>query len=142
MISTSDGTDFHAESVTQAIRSQEAVLVPVINLKNKGGISDLKCSLGQNEHWDIVEHTVGAISITIPSDFGSVVDSFELLNGKILNITSSKERVQLGVDYHGNTIVAQSVMLSNIALSSSISTRLFVFANSPNVRETVQRNLQ
>ena len=139
---TSDGTGFHAESVAQAIRSQEAVLVAVINLKNKGGISDLACTLGQNEHWKIVGHTVAAISVTIPTDFGTVLDSFEVLNGKILNITSSMERVELGVDYYGNAMVTHSVTLSNIELSSSISTRLFVFANSQSVRETVKRNLQ
>ena len=142
MIDTSDGNGFHAESAVQAIRSPEVVLVPIINLKNKGGISDLACSLGQNEHWDIVDHTVATISVNIPTDFGSVVDSFQILNGKIHNITSNMETVKLGVDYHGNAMVTQSVKLSNVALSSDTSTRLFVFANSPNVRATVQGNLQ
>ena len=142
MIITSDGTGFHAESVAQTIRSREAVLVAVINLKNKGGISDVACSIGENEHWDIVDHTVSSISVVIPTDFGSVVDSFEVLNGKIVNITMSTERVELGVDYYGNTMVTDSVKLSNVALSSSISTRLFVFANSRSVRKNVTRNLQ
>ena len=146
MVSSSDGNNADAHSITQAIRSREAILVTVINLKNDGGINDLQCEVGKNMHWSISDHTVDKIDITVPNDFGSVVDKFELRNGQISDISSSmyvyNESISLGVDYHGNALVGATATLSSIDLSSKKSTRLFVMANSPDVRKTIQNNLK
>ena len=144
MVKNSDGDNgsYHVKSLSQAIRSRNAIIVPVINLKNEGEISDLKCEAGANEHWTIDDHGVDSIAIGIPSDFGDIVDSFEVRDGKIYEISNIKnETVSLGTDYHGNELMGGSTTLKNIALSSSMSTRLFVLANNKNVRKDVQNNL-
>ena len=46
MVTSSDGDGVHAESIVQGIRSSEAILVPVINLKNDGGYNDEGCAVG------------------------------------------------------------------------------------------------
>lgn len=145
MVVTSDGSNSHSHSVAQAIRSPNAIIVPVINLKNDGGISDPGCAIGENLHWKIDHHTVSSIVITITSDFGSVLDTFEVRNGAIYNVSDfsiSYSTKVLGVSYYGNKLVGGSVSLSNVALSSSMSTRLFVLANTAEVRGNIQNNLK
>ena len=145
MVITSDGNInyFHAHSVVQAIRSQEAIIVTVINLKNDGGISDTKCEVGENIHWKISDHTVSNIVVTIPSDFGSVADSIEVRNGAIYSIPSmAYKQLTLGIDYHGNELIGGSLSIANIAMSSELSTRMFVLANTKFVRQDIQNNLK
>ena len=141
MYISSDGTDFHTHSLTQAIRSQEAIIVPVINIKNEGGISDIGCGLGENLHWKLNPHTVDSIVVTIPTDFGSVVDTFEVQNGAIINVQFELKQVSLGKDYHGRELLTTTASLSAVAMSTELSTRLFVLANSANVRSDVQKKL-
>ena len=145
MVTSSDGdsSSYHAKSISQAIRSRNAIIVPVINLKNDGPISDLKCELGENEHWKIEDHGIESLVIKIPSDFGNVVDSFEVRNGQIYEIPKLLQRpLSLGTDFHGNELLGSMVTIQHIALSSSQSTRLFVLANSASVRKDVQKNLK
>ena len=141
MFTTSDGTGFHTQSITQTIRSQTAIIVPVINVKNDGGMSDVECGLGQNLHWKLNPHTVDAITVTIPSDFGSVVDKFEVQNGKILDVNAEFEQVVLGKDRYGESVLGSAVQLSGIHMTTDLSTRLFVLANSPSVRSDIQKKL-
>lgn len=147
MVETSDGDDWGTESLTQAIRSSSAILVPVINVKNDGGYNDAECEIGINEHWDLNPHSVDSITVTIPHDFGSVVDMFELQNGAILNISSSSSvtvvSTRLGVGVYGKEgLPSQSVSLSHVHMDQSLSTRLFVFANSDAVRQDIQNKLK
>lgn len=143
MLVNSDGLHTDAESVAQAIRSPEAILVPVINLKNDGGYNDEECAIGINEHWKFNPHTVKSVVVNVPPDFGPVVDMFEVQNGAVLNITGMAEisRTYLGRDYYGRSLKAQQVSLSNVKMSSKLMTRLFVLANSAAVRQTVIHNL-
>ena len=137
MVTSSDGDGVHAESIVQAIRSSEAILVPVINLKNDGGYNDEGCAVGLDLHWKFNDHTVDGITVTIPTDFGTVVDMFEVRNGAIYNITNTD--IQLVKDLHGGK--AQQVTISNVALSPKLATRLFVLSNTKQVRTDVQNNL-
>lgn len=141
MYISTDGTDFHAHSLTQVIRSQEAIIVPVINIKNDGGISDIGCGLGENLHWKLDPHTVDTIVVTIPTDFGKVVDTFEVRNGAIIKAQFDLEQVSLGKDYHGNELRTITASLSAVAMTPDLSTRLFVLANSADVRSDVQKKL-
>ena len=141
MFKSSDGTGFHTESITQTIRSQQAIIVPVINVKNDGGISDIKCGIGQNLHWKLDPHTVDSITVTVPTDFGSVVDKFEVQNGKILEVNADHEQTILGKDFNGEDMVANTVTLSGIHMTKDLAARLFVLANSPDVRTDVQKKL-
>ena len=126
MVISSDGNGVDAKSIVQAIRSSEAILVPVINLKNNGGYNDEGCAAGLNLHWKFNDHTVSVITVTVPTDFGTVVDMFEVKNGAIYNITNVDIWFkQLGKDHHGNSIKAQQVTISKVSLSPELATSLF-----------------
>ena len=141
MVTTSDG-DSHTESIAQAIRSRDAIIVTVIDVKNDGGISDLKCEAGVNEHWKISPHGIGEVNVGIPSDFGNVVDSFELLDGEISDIPNvSQEMVVMGTDYHGNQIMGSSFTIQHVSMKSSKPTRLYILASNKQVRKDIQNNL-
>ena len=143
MISSSDGTGFDADSIVQAIRSSEAIIVTIINVHNHGGYNDALCEIGKNEHWLIWDHRIDKVSTTIPTDFGKVVDMFEVQNGAIYNITNqvSFSKLELGTSVLGEVITGDQATFSNIQLSSELSTRLFVLANNLQVRKDVQSNL-
>ena len=143
MISSSDGSGFDADSIVQAIRSPEAIIVTIINVHNHGGYSDAQCEIGKNEHWLIWDHKMDTIRTTIPTDFGKVVDTFEVQNGAIYNITNlvSFTEVELGRNLLGEAILGDQVTFSDIKLSSELSTRLFVLANSLQVRKDIQSKL-
>ena len=83
------------------------------------------------------------IVVNIPSDFGVIADSFEVRNGKIYKIPKVTHNTPflMGTDYHGNKIMGSSTSIKNVALSSSISTRLFVLANNNEVQKDVQSKL-
>ena len=136
MVTSSDGDGVHAESIVQGIRSSEAILVPVINLKNDG-YNDEGCAVGLDLHWKFEDHKVDVITVTIPSDFGTVVDMFEVRNGAIYNMTNTD--IQLEKDLHGGE--AQQVTINKVALSPELATRLFVLSNTKQVRTDVQNNL-
>ena len=87
MVISSDGNGVDAKSIVQAICSSEAILVPLINLKNDGGYNDEGCAAGLNLHWKFNDHTLSVITVTVPTDFGTVVDMFEVQNGAIYNIS-------------------------------------------------------
>ncbi len=143
MVSSTDGLGWDSDSIVQAIRSSEAVIVTVINVHNHGGYNDVLCGIGRNEHWIIWNHTIAEIDVTIPNDFGNVVDIFEVLNGVIYNTTgqvSSSEAV-LGEDFYGDVITATKVTFSKVRVGPEISTRLFALANNPQVRKNIQANL-
>ena len=143
MISSSDGSGFDANSIVQAIRSPEAVIVMIINVHNHGGYNDALCEVGRNEHWIIWDHKIDTVSATIPTDFGKVVDTFEVQNGAILNVTSkvSFSVVDLGTNLLGEVIRGDQVTFSDVHVDSDLSTRLFVLANNMQVRKDVQDNL-
>ena len=143
MISSSDGSGFDADSIVQAIRSPEAIIVTIINVHNHGGYSDALCEIGRNEHWLIWDYRISQVSTIIPTDFGKVVDMFEVQNGAIYNITSqvSFSEVELGTNLLGEDITADQVTFSNVKVDSELSTRLFVLASNLQVRKNVQTNL-
>ena len=77
------------------------------------------------------------ITVTIPSDFGTVVDMFEVRNGAIYNMTNTD--ILFEKDLHGGK--AQQVTINKVALSPELATRLFVLSNTKQVRTDVQNSL-
>lgn len=104
MVHNSDGNtgSMHVHSIAQALRARTAILVPVINFKNDGGYSDALCEIGRNEHWEVSSHTVDSVVVTIPADFGSVVDKFEVRNGAIYDLldNSTENEVSRYLKHH------------------------------------------
>ena len=143
MVVTTDGDGWDTESLVQAIRSPSAILVPVINVKNDGGYNDEECAVGIDKHWKLNPHSVTKISVTVPHDFGNVVDMFEVRNGAIVNTTSvSMSTVHLGRNFYGEELVSGTVSLRNVKMDKTLSTRLFVLANSNAVRQDIQNRLK
>ena len=143
MVTNSDGDGWDAESLAQAIRSPEAIFVTVINLKNDGGYNDEGREIGLNLHWKMNPHTVDRVIVTVPTDFGSVIDKFEVRNGQIHNITSvSHSNVVVGKSYHGDNIEVQQVAIIGIHMSTDLATRLFVLASSTDVRKDISNRLK
>lgn len=122
-------------SMVQSIRSREAILVTVLGLHNHGGYSDIKCEAGENVHWLIWDHTIDVVEVKIPGDFGSVVDQFEVQNGKILNIQGEMVSSVNGTEL-------SSVKFTKVKTVRGLITRLFVLANTKDVRTEIQHNLQ
>ena len=127
MAKTSDGDDFDTNSIAQAIRSRDAILLVVIGLKNNGGYSDVKCEIGENVHWDIVEHGVQKVQVAFPNDWGPLVDVFEVQNGRIVPPPS---------------YTSSPFVMSNVVVHSSLITRLFVLASNKEVRQEIENNLK
>ena len=144
MINSSDGDQWETNSIVQVIRSRDAMIVPIIGLKNDGGYNDEECAIGVNLHWKIDVHTISEVNITVPPDFGDIVDLFEVQNGLILNISNPFKisRSHLGKDHKYGPIRMQNVILQNVTVSPDLITRLFVLANTMNVRTTVESNLK
>ena len=142
MISSSDGEQWEANSIVQAIRSHDAIIVPIIGLKNDGGYNDEECAIGVNLHWNIDTHTISQVNVTIPLDFGEIVDIFEVQNGVILNISNSFIISSALHDHRKGPIKIQNVIFQNVVVSADLITRLFVLANTINVRAVVENNLK
>lgn len=143
MVTTTDGGGWDTESLVQAIRAPSAILVPVINVKNDGGYNDEECAVGVNMHWKLNPHTVKQITVTIPPDFGSIVDMFEVRNGAIVNITSvAVSTIELGSNYYGDKVASGVVNLNHVSMDKTLSTRLFVLANSDKVRQDIESKLK
>ena len=127
MVITSDGEDFDTNSIAQAIRSRDAILLVVIGLKNKGGYSDVKCEIGENIHWDILDHGVQTIQVAFPNDWGPLVDVFEVQNGRLVEPPP---------------YTPSPFVMSNVAVKPSLVTRLFVLASNKEVRQEIENNLK
>lgn len=128
-VESSDGFEFTSNSSVSAIRSSQAIIVVLISFANAGGYSDELCWAGLDVHWKTLDHTIDWIRVTIPSDFGHVVDAFEVLDGSIIPVTGDL------------TIASKLVTVTNVDIPTSVSKRIFVLANTPEVRQTLQNNL-
>lgn len=119
-----------SNSIVELVRSPRALILVVININNNGGYSDLLCAIGSNEHWAQLPHTAN-VTVTVPAGFGSIVDSFELVNATLVNVTTS-------VHVTGN-----QVLLPAIDLGSDVPTvtRTIVFSNDPTLRSEVAAGL-
>lgn len=129
MVTNSDGEGLSADTVAQAIRSKAAIIVPVVSFHNHGGYNSLECAIGANLHWEIWNHTIDEITVTIPADFGTVVDKFEIIDGNISDISDVSVKT-------GN------IVFSHVKMPSDRPIHLFVLANTADVRKDVQNRLR
>ncbi|MCX7959458.1 MAG: hypothetical protein N3B13_10465, partial [Deltaproteobacteria bacterium] len=122
-----------SESILEMIRSEDALIVPVIGLKTSKAPTDVSCgaalvSESMVPHWVLAEQTV-SFEITVPDDFG-VYDIFEISQGKI---SSSK------VNYSTN---GRKISVENVSINNTIPVRIFVFAKDKNVRQQMSNVLR
>ena len=122
------------DTLTEAIRSPEALVVPVITLAADIAPTDQDCllyGLGQIEdepHWILTERTI-SVSVTIPDDL-AVNDVFEIFPDRV-------EDVSYPVTMDGRRIV-----LSDIPVSNETPVHMFVFATDAELRSQISGRLR
>ena len=119
------------EAIAEAIRSTDAIVVPIIGTKSTKAPEDLACQsalvgVGAVPHWELASQTLD-VSVTVPSDFGVVT---------VLEVSESTTRIVPGVTVSGRTLTLPGVRLDN-----TTPARLFVLARTTAVRAAIDAEL-
>jgi hypothetical protein len=109
------------EAIVEAIRSKDAIVVPVIGLSSCVAPTDADCFLNRNPHWQLRDDNL-AIALRIPDDF-PLVEAFEVTHAGVLPL-------------HG-ILSGRTVTIHGIAVGEQQPTRLFVLAADPSVKQKV-----
>lgn len=114
------------ELLVELIRSREALVVPVINIKAVETVDDVMCALANTEdkvpHW-VFDSVAPDVVFSVPEDFG-VADVFEV------GATTS--------DFGSYHVAGREVTLRSVELNNELPVRLFVFAASSELRQRVE----
>ncbi len=117
------------ETIVDMVRSDDALIVPVITVANGGGPDLISCGLadilGNVPHWQFTPQTVD-LTVEVPDDF-EIVDAFEVL----VDDTVANQVVDL--NYPGE-VKGRSVTFKGLSPDADTPVRLLVFASDPNVR--------
>ncbi len=122
------------DTIVEAIRSPEALIVPVITLAANTTPTDQDCllyGLGQLEdepHWILTERTI-SVSVTIQDDM-AVNDVFEVFPDRVDDIP-----YPVAMD-------GRRILLNAIPVSNEIPVRLFVFAREATLRNEITERLR
>ena len=85
------GASSDAETIVDAIRSPDAIVVPIINLRAAQAPTDIACAAIATEamvpHW-VLEDAAPSVQVNVPPDFG-VADVFEVTNAQVLDPSST-----------------------------------------------------
>ena len=111
------------KTLVDAIRSRDAIVVPVIDIATSSGPSDVSCALVSTP-WTF-SATAPSVSVTVPDDF-TVVDVFE--------VTTAPAHV---ADFKNHQVAGRVLTLSAVALDNARPARLFVLARTPGIRASV-----
>jgi hypothetical protein len=114
------------EAIVEAIRSKDAIIVPVIGLSSCVAPTDADCFLNRDVHWLLRDDWL-SIEVPIPDDF-RLVDAFEIADGTVAPIKG--------------TLAGRTVAIHGIEVGEKQPTRLFVLAADPSVRQQVMAALQ
>ncbi|MBI5537503.1 MAG: hypothetical protein HY898_32570 [Deltaproteobacteria bacterium] len=123
-----------ADTIAEVIRSQEALVVPVINLKSTSGPTDINCAGGSLlseaavPHWQLADAAPDVV-VKVPADFG-VADVFEVGEGGVSDLPAAP------------VVQGRTMTLSAVKLTNANPARLFVFASGPEVRAKVVAAMQ
>lgn len=112
-----------SSTLAAAIRSRDALVVPVIDIATTSGPSDVTCAL-YSTPW-VFKATSPDVKVTVPDDF-AVVDVFEL--------TTTAAHV---ADFTSHQVQGRELTLQKIGLDDKRPARLFVLARTPDVRKAV-----
>jgi hypothetical protein len=119
------------EALVEAIRSREAIVVPVIDLKTTDGPDWPSCGLASTvpsllKHW-IFASISPEVTVTVPDDI-AVEDVFEVKPGSVVDAPSKAS--------------GRALSLGPVALSNATPVRLFVLAARKDLRAEVQAAMQ
>lgn len=114
-------------ALVEAIRSREAIVVPVINLDAAAVPTDVACAAVASEamvpHWTLKD-AVRSVMVQVPEDFG-VADVFEVLDGAVIEPSAPW------------VIDKREFRFEGVPLSNAVPTRLFVLAVNKTLRGEV-----
>ena len=115
-------------ALVEAIRSADAIVVPVVSLNTTAGPTDLGCGTVLSEaavpHWTWALSTQD-LSISVPGDFG-VREVFEVSPAGITDAA--------GVS---TAVAGRTLTLSGVAIGADVPVRLFVLARTDALRARV-----
>ncbi|MEO7092473.1 MAG: hypothetical protein ABI175_04425, partial [Polyangiales bacterium] len=119
------------EAIVEAIRAEDAIVVPVIGTKSTKAPEDLGCQsalvgVGAVPHWELATQTLD-VSIDVPPDFGVAT---------VLEVTPKGVSIVAGVEVSGRTIKLVGVRVDNTQPA-----RLFVLARTTGVRTKIEAAL-
>lgn len=114
------------QSITEAIRARDAIIVPLISTNVVESPTDSGCAmaqigLGEIPHWKIGEHLVD-LKVDIPDDFG-VYEVFEVRGKTLFQVTP---------EFDGRTLI-----LSNIRLDNSEPVKMFVISEHAEIKAEI-----
>lgn len=107
------------ELLVEAIRDQQAIVVPVLNTRAAEAMDYTRCFTEEHPHWVLAEVT-SAVDIDIPDDF-EVVDLLEVDGDGVHPVTEA-------ITASGRTLT-----LHDVTLSDARPYRLFVVAGAPTI---------
>jgi hypothetical protein len=122
------------EAIVDAIRSRDAIVVPVINLATSAAPTEAACGLTlvgtAAPQWVLRNQSLN-VSVRVPSDF-QVSDVFEVHEGNVVAPSAGKVTVAAN----------RTLRLEAVPVSNANPVRLFVLARSKAVREDVASRLR
>ncbi|MFO7736276.1 MAG: hypothetical protein R6W70_08715, partial [bacterium] len=123
------------EVIVEAIRSERAIIIPVLSLKTdpEKDPTDVKCgaslvSEATVPHW-IFEYQEVDVDVIVPDSFG-IKDMFEVTSEGILDLS------------YGISAQDRTINISGIALDNMIPVRLIVFAADEDVRNEMNAEIE
>lgn len=118
-------------AIVEAIRSRDAIVVPVIGIKATKAPEDLECQqaligLGPVPHWQLGAQTLDVV-VEVPPDF-QVADVFEVTDTSTLPVVP--------------VVTGRSLVLKDRQLDNTMPARMYVLARNPEVRGSIAAALQ
>ncbi len=120
------------DTLSEVIRSRDALVVVVINTLTTSGPTDISCGGALiNEltvpHWVFAPNNP-TIHVEVPKDFG-IIDVFEVLHRETIDIRDSID------------VLGRQITLNSVALDNTLPVRLYVLASEYEVRNRVYQEM-
>jgi hypothetical protein len=118
-------------AIVEAIRSRDAIVVPVIGIKATKAPEDLECQqaligLGPVPHWQLAAQTLDVV-VEVPPDF-QVADVFEVTDTSTLPVVP--------------VVTGRSLVLKDRQLDNTMPARMYVLARNPEGRASIAAALR
>jgi hypothetical protein len=119
------GARASGSAIVEALRSEDAIVVPVVSLATRSGPTDVGCGTVLSEaavpHW-LWDASTLDVTVPVPGDFG-VLEVFEVTPDGVRDATGVTPRV-----------VGRELVLAGVAMDPAVPVRLFVLARNADIR--------
>jgi hypothetical protein len=96
-------------SIVEVIRNEKHIMIVILNT-NASGYSYLLCHIGASKHWEINDHTISKVEISLGADIDA--SSLNLANFDQVVSGNLSPVSNLNSSLSGNTLVLENVQLS------------------------------